>query len=63
MAFGTRTHKRLGREYSRVMELKNGQRLLTLPRELARRYDIKKATLLKWSPAGEGRILLEVVKE
>lgn len=56
-----RKFRRKGREYSRAMKFGNGQIVTTIPRELTRAYKISKGTLFKWSEAGQGRILIEVV--
>jgi len=57
------THKVAGRGKSRVMQFKNGQILVTVPREIARWKRIGKGTLLRWSDGGENRIIIEVLKE
>ncbi len=57
-----RTHKPVARDCSRVMRLSNGQFLVTVPREITRWKHIGKGTLLKWSDAGPGRVILEVVQ-
>ncbi len=56
-----RKFRRKGREYSRAMKFGNGQIVITIPRELTRVYKIGNGTLFKWSEAGQGRILVEVV--
>jgi len=58
-----RTHKVAGRDKSRVMQFKNGQILVTVPREIARWKRIGKGTLLRWSDGGENRVIIEVLKE
>jgi len=58
-----RTHKVAGRGKSRVMQFKNGQILVTVPREITRWKHIGKGTLLCWSDGGENRIIIEVLKE
>lgn len=57
-----RTHFRGKKDESRVVLLKNGQYITTVPRELTRWKRIGKGSLLKWSDAGENRVLVEVVK-
>jgi len=57
------THKVAGRGKSRVMQFKNGQILVTVPREIARWKRIGKGTLLRWSDSGENRVIIEVLKE
>jgi hypothetical protein len=57
-----RTHNVVSRSHSGVIQLSNGQLIITIQREIARRKRIEKATLLKWSDAGENRILVEVSK-
>ncbi|MCL5238873.1 MAG: hypothetical protein M1286_00145 [Candidatus Marsarchaeota archaeon] len=44
-----------------VGQLKNGQFLTSVPAEIARWKHIGKGTLLKWSDAGQNRILIEIV--
>jgi len=56
-------HRKVSNSHSRVMKLSNGQLLTTIPREVARWKHIDKATLLKWSDAGENRVLIEVIAE
>jgi len=58
-----RTHKFAGRGKSRAMQFKNGQILVTVPREIARWKHIGKGTLLRWSDGGENRIIIEVLKD
>jgi len=56
-----RTHKVAGRGKSRVMQFKNYQILVTVPREIARWEH--KGTLLRWSDGGENRVIVEVLSE
>lgn len=56
-------HQRLGSDQTRVMQLGNKQLLVTVPAEIARWKHIAKASVLKWSDAGPGRVLLEIVDD
>jgi len=58
-----RKYKRMGREYSRAMQLGNGQVITTIPRELTRMYKIGKGSLFKWSDGGQSRVIIEVISE
>jgi hypothetical protein len=61
MVWGKRTHLRGKSNQSVVMQLGNGQYIITLPKNVASWKGIQKGSLLKWSDAGQGRIMLEVV--
>ena len=58
-----RAHKVVARDKSKVTQFKNGQILATVPREIARRKQIGKGTLLRWRDGGENRIIVEVLSE
>ncbi len=58
-----RSHKRGQKNESRAMKLSNGQLITTVPREISRWKHIDKATLLKWSDGGPGRVIIEIVPE
>ena len=58
-----RTHKVSDRGKSRAMQFKNGQILVTVPREIARWKHIGKGTLLRWSDGGENKVIVEVLSE
>lgn len=58
-----RQHKPTSHDRTRAMQLGNGQILITIPRLIASMKGIGKGTLVKWSSAGEGRLLIEVVGE
>jgi len=45
------------------MQFKNGQILVTVPREIARWKHISKGTLLRWSDGGKNRVIVEVLSE
>jgi hypothetical protein len=45
---------------TKAMQLKNGQFIATIPGFLVYIKKIQKGTALKWSDAGEGRILIEI---
>ena len=45
------------------MRLGNGQLLATVPREISRWKHIEKGTVLKWSDAGQDRILIEILDQ
>jgi len=57
------THKVAGRDKSRAMQFGNGQIIVTVPREIARRKHIGKGTLLRWSDGGENRVIVGVLSE
>jgi len=57
-----RAHKIVGRGKSRATQFKNGQILVTVPREIAGWKHISKGTLLRWPDGGENRII-EVLGE
>jgi hypothetical protein len=57
-----RKHFRLGKDYTRVIQLSNKQLLITIPREISRWKHIEKGTVVKWSDGGENRIIIESVK-
>jgi len=57
-----RAHKVAGRDKSRAMQFKNGQILVTVPREITRWKHIGKGTLLRWSDGGKNRIIVEVLE-
>lgn len=62
MVFGeNKQHKRSKSDQSVVMQLGNGQFIITLPKYVATWKGIHKGTLLKWSDAGQNRILIEVM--
>lgn len=62
MVFGDKKqHKRGKSDQSVVMQLGNGQYLITLPKYVASWKGIQKGTLLKWSDAGQGRIMLDIL--
>ncbi len=56
-------HRKIDKDHSRVMKLGNGQLLATVPREISRWKHIGKGTLLRWTDAGDGRILIEIVMD
>ncbi len=58
-----RQHHNVARDTTRVMKLGNAQLLITIPAEIARWKKIGKGTLLKWSDAGQDRVLVEVKEE
>lgn len=58
-----RTHNVVSKDHTRVMQLSNGQFIVTIPREIARWKHIGKGTLLKWSDGGQNRIIMEVLQE
>lgn len=57
-----RTHP-VARDCSRVMQLSNGQFLVTVPREITRWKRIGKGTLVRWSDGGPDRIIIDVLQE
>ena len=62
MVFGDKKqHKRGKSDQSVVMQLGNGQYLITLPKYVASWKGVKKGTLLRWSDGGPNRILVEVM--
>lgn len=64
MVFGdNRTHKRGKSDQSVVMQLGNGQFIVTLPKYVASWKGIAKGAVIKWSDGGPERILVEIVKE
>lgn len=61
MVFGdNRQHKRGKSDQSVVMQLGNGQFIVTLPKYVASWKGISKGSLLKWSDGGQNRIIIEV---
>lgn len=62
MAFGTgKTHAKGKNGETVVMQLGNGQYIVTLPKHVAAWKHIGKGTLLRWSDAGANRILIEIM--
>ena len=53
-------HQHRAKDLTRAMQLGNGQYITTIPREITRWKKIAKGSMLKWSDAGTGRILLEI---
>jgi hypothetical protein len=45
-----------------VMQLGNGQYLVTLPKHVAVWKEIHRGTTIRWTDGGPGRIVLEVVQ-
>ncbi len=45
---------------TKAMQLKNGQFIATIPGFLVYIKKIQKGTALRWSDAGEGRIMIEI---
>ena len=58
-----KSRKGLNKNLTRPMQLKNGQIIATIPREFVNWKHITRDSLLKWSDAGENRVLIEVIKE
>lgn len=58
-----RQHQHQARDLTRATQLGNGQYLTTIPREITRWKKISKGSVLKWSDAGSGRILLEIIAD
>ncbi len=58
-----RTHQRGKKNESRVVVLKSGQHITTLPRFIVDRLHINKGDKLEWSEAGERRVLIEIITE
>lgn len=60
MPFGkNKGHMRGQSGQSIVMQLGNGQLLITVPKILAGFKGIRKGAVLKWSDGGPGRLILE----
>lgn len=61
MVFGNnKQHQRSKADHSVVMQLGNGQYIITLPKHVAAFKGIQKGTIVKWSDAGINRILIEI---
>ncbi len=60
--WGKRKHNRLSKDLTRAMVLNGTQRIVTIPREMCRWKKIEKGAVLKWSDAGPGGLLIEVLE-
>ena len=63
MVFGTgKTHAKGKNGETVVMQLGNGQYIVTLPKHVAVWKGIRKGTTIRWIDGGPGRIVLEVIQ-
>lgn len=58
-----RKHKPTTHDKTRVMVFGNGQHVVTIPKHVAVWKGITKGTLVKWSDAGAGRVLVEIIPQ